>query len=144
MKTLHSCYFANSSFFSILRYGHVFNTNLQQFYCMTCLIKDVFIVKLLECFYSWISSPSLLCSSLTILSFLFFFFTVNKHKPWIETTYHGIVTENDDKVLLDPPLIALDKDAPLRYAGNRRLLASLSCLNLLSVVITFLRADSVA
>lgn len=44
---------------------------------------------------------------------------VNKHKPWIETTYHGIVTENDDKVLLDPPLIALDKDAPLRYAGER-------------------------
>uniref|UniRef100_A0A8C1P271 Calsyntenin-1 n=1 Tax=Cyprinus carpio TaxID=7962 RepID=A0A8C1P271_CYPCA len=42
----------------------------------------------------------------------------NKHKPWIETTYHGIVTENDDKVLLDPPLIALDKDAPLRYAGE--------------------------
>ncbi|KAJ8265000.1 hypothetical protein COCON_G00140990 [Conger conger] len=41
---------------------------------------------------------------------------VNKHKPWIETTYHGIVTENDDKVLLDPPLIALDKDAPL-HAG---------------------------
>uniref|UniRef100_A0A673MNL4 Calsyntenin-1-like n=1 Tax=Sinocyclocheilus rhinocerous TaxID=307959 RepID=A0A673MNL4_9TELE len=43
---------------------------------------------------------------------------VNKHKPWIETTYHGIVTENDDKVLLDPPLIALDKDAPLRYADS--------------------------
>ncbi|XP_064156870.1 calsyntenin-1-like isoform X2 [Anguilla rostrata] len=43
---------------------------------------------------------------------------VNKHKPWIETTYHGIVTENDDKVLLDPPLIALDKDAPLQYAGE--------------------------
>uniref|UniRef100_A0A8C7MD01 Calsyntenin-1 n=1 Tax=Oncorhynchus kisutch TaxID=8019 RepID=A0A8C7MD01_ONCKI len=43
---------------------------------------------------------------------------INKHKPWIETTYHGIVTENDDKVLLDPPLIALDKDAPLRYAGE--------------------------
>ncbi|KAG9332777.1 hypothetical protein JZ751_014876, partial [Albula glossodonta] len=42
----------------------------------------------------------------------------NKHKPWIETTYHGIVTENDDKVLLDPPLIALDKDAPLRYADS--------------------------
>uniref|UniRef100_A0A674N9N0 Calsyntenin 1 n=1 Tax=Takifugu rubripes TaxID=31033 RepID=A0A674N9N0_TAKRU len=42
----------------------------------------------------------------------------NKHKPWIETTYHGIITENDDKVLLDPPLIALDKDAPLRYAGE--------------------------
>uniref|UniRef100_A0A674CJL8 Calsyntenin-1 n=1 Tax=Salmo trutta TaxID=8032 RepID=A0A674CJL8_SALTR len=45
-------------------------------------------------------------------------FLFNKHKPWIETTYHGIVTENDDKVLLDPPLIALDKDAPLRYAGE--------------------------
>uniref|UniRef100_A0A8C5NGX5 Calsyntenin-1 n=1 Tax=Gouania willdenowi TaxID=441366 RepID=A0A8C5NGX5_GOUWI len=43
---------------------------------------------------------------------------INKHKPWIETTYHGIVTENDNKVLLDPPLIALDKDAPLRYAGE--------------------------
>ncbi|XP_064028342.1 calsyntenin-1 isoform X3 [Pogoniulus pusillus] len=43
---------------------------------------------------------------------------VNKHKPWIETTYHGIVTENDDTVLLDPPLIALDKDAPLRFAGE--------------------------
>ncbi|KAM9298886.1 calsyntenin-1 isoform 2-T2 [Gastrophryne carolinensis] len=42
----------------------------------------------------------------------------NKHKPWIETTYHGIVTENDNAVLLDPPLIALDKDAPLRYAGE--------------------------
>lgn len=67
---------------------------------------------------------------------LSFFFIVNKHKPWIETTYHGIVTENDDKVLLDPPLIALDKDAPLRYAGNRRLLALLSCLNLLCLDIT--------
>uniref|UniRef100_A0A665U876 Calsyntenin-1 n=1 Tax=Echeneis naucrates TaxID=173247 RepID=A0A665U876_ECHNA len=50
--------------------------------------------------------------------FLSLFVTVNKHKPWIETTYHGIVTENDDKVLLDPPLIALDKDAPLRYAES--------------------------
>lgn len=53
------------------------------------------------------------------LIFSSFFLAVNKHKPWIETTYHGIVTENDDKVLLDPPLIALDKDAPLRYAGKR-------------------------
>uniref|UniRef100_A0A7M4E4I8 Beta-catenin-interacting protein 1 n=1 Tax=Crocodylus porosus TaxID=8502 RepID=A0A7M4E4I8_CROPO len=44
---------------------------------------------------------------------------VNKHKPWIETTYHGIVTENDNTVLLDPPLIALDKDAPLRFAGTK-------------------------
>uniref|UniRef100_A0A8C2Z155 Calsyntenin-1 n=1 Tax=Cyclopterus lumpus TaxID=8103 RepID=A0A8C2Z155_CYCLU len=49
---------------------------------------------------------------------LYYLFRLNKHKPWIETTYHGIVTENDDKVLLDPPLIALDKDAPLRYAGE--------------------------
>ncbi|XP_063173669.1 calsyntenin-1 isoform X4 [Candoia aspera] len=43
---------------------------------------------------------------------------VNKHKPWIETTYHGIVTENDNTVLLDPPLIAVDKDSPLRFAGE--------------------------
>lgn len=57
-----------------------------------------------------------------------FFSTVNKHKPWIETTYHGIVTENDDKVLLDPPLIALDKDAPLRYAGERTDPSSLDLL----------------
>jgi hypothetical protein len=42
---------------------------------------------------------------------------VNKHKPWLEPTYHGIVTENDNTVLLDPPLIALDKDSPLRFAG---------------------------
>lgn len=54
--------------------------------------------------------------------------TVNKHKPWIETTYHGIVTENDDKVLLDPPLIALDKDAPLRYAGESSNAASILSL----------------
>ncbi|XP_036781157.2 calsyntenin-1 isoform X3 [Manis pentadactyla] len=43
---------------------------------------------------------------------------VNKHKPWLEPTYHGIVTENDNTVLLDPPLIALDKDAPLRFAES--------------------------
>ncbi|XP_045715211.1 calsyntenin-1 isoform X3 [Phyllostomus hastatus] len=42
----------------------------------------------------------------------------NKHKPWLEPTYHGIVTENDSTVLLDPPLIALDKDAPLRFAES--------------------------
>ncbi|KAL6081985.1 hypothetical protein STEG23_002239, partial [Scotinomys teguina] len=41
---------------------------------------------------------------------------VNKHKPWLEPTYHGIITENDNTVLLDPPLIALDKDSPLRFA----------------------------
>ncbi|XP_035881168.1 calsyntenin-1 isoform X2 [Phyllostomus discolor] len=43
---------------------------------------------------------------------------VNKHKPWLEPAYHGIVTENDNTVLLDPPLVALDKDAPLRFAGE--------------------------
>lgn len=42
----------------------------------------------------------------------------NKHKPWIEAEYQGIVMENDNTVLLNPPLFALDKDAPLRYAGN--------------------------
>ncbi|XP_060026922.1 calsyntenin-1 isoform X3 [Erinaceus europaeus] len=43
---------------------------------------------------------------------------VNKHKPWLEHTYHGIVTENDSTVLLDPPLIALDKDAPLPFSES--------------------------
>ncbi|MGH0119767.1 UNVERIFIED_CONTAM: hypothetical protein FKN15_025646 [Acipenser sinensis] len=42
----------------------------------------------------------------------------NKHKPWIETEYQGIVMENDNTVLLNPPLFALDKDAPLHYAGK--------------------------
>lgn len=42
----------------------------------------------------------------------------NKHKPWIEAEYQGIVMENDNTVLLNPPLFALDKDAPLRYAGR--------------------------
>ncbi|KAJ4935381.1 hypothetical protein JOQ06_016917, partial [Pogonophryne albipinna] len=41
---------------------------------------------------------------------------VNKHKPWIETSYHGVITENTAVVLLDPPLVALDKDAPVPYA----------------------------
>lgn len=44
--------------------------------------------------------------------------TVNKHKPWIEASYHGVITENMDTVLLDPPLVALDKDAPVPYAGR--------------------------
>uniref|UniRef100_A0A3Q3A669 Calsyntenin-2 n=1 Tax=Kryptolebias marmoratus TaxID=37003 RepID=A0A3Q3A669_KRYMA len=43
---------------------------------------------------------------------------VNKHKPWIETSYHGVITENMDTVLLDPPLVALDKDAPVPFAGE--------------------------
>ncbi|XP_005066081.1 calsyntenin-3 [Mesocricetus auratus] len=42
----------------------------------------------------------------------------NKHKPWIEAEYQGIVMENDNTVLLNPPLFALDKDAPLHYAGE--------------------------
>ncbi|XP_029437521.1 calsyntenin-3 isoform X2 [Rhinatrema bivittatum] len=42
----------------------------------------------------------------------------NKHKPWIEAEYQGIVMENDNTVLLNPPLFALDKDSPLRYAGE--------------------------
>uniref|UniRef100_A0A3Q4I5D3 Calsyntenin-2 n=1 Tax=Neolamprologus brichardi TaxID=32507 RepID=A0A3Q4I5D3_NEOBR len=45
-------------------------------------------------------------------------FAVNKHKPWIEASYHGVITENMDTVLLDPPLVALDKDAPVPYAGE--------------------------
>ncbi|CAL8367415.1 unnamed protein product [Boreogadus saida] len=43
---------------------------------------------------------------------------VNKHKPWIETSYHGVITENMDTVLLDPPLVALDKDAPVPFAED--------------------------
>nr|XP_015216408.1 PREDICTED: calsyntenin-2 [Lepisosteus oculatus] len=43
---------------------------------------------------------------------------VNKHKPWIETSYHGVITENTETVLLDPPLVALDKDAPVPFAGE--------------------------
>ncbi|KAK1879662.1 Calsyntenin-2, partial [Dissostichus eleginoides] len=46
-------------------------------------------------------------------------FKVNKHKPWIETSYHGVITENMDTVLLDPPLVALDKDAPVPYAVDQ-------------------------
>ncbi|KAG8551397.1 hypothetical protein GDO81_004094 [Engystomops pustulosus] len=42
----------------------------------------------------------------------------NKHKPWMEAQYQGIIMENDNTVLLNPPLFALDKDAPLRYAGE--------------------------
>ncbi|EMP33316.1 Calsyntenin-2 [Chelonia mydas] len=43
---------------------------------------------------------------------------VNKHKPWIETSYHGVITENNDTVILDPPLVALDKDAPVPFAAH--------------------------
>lgn len=49
----------------------------------------------------------------------FFSSLVNKHKPWIETSYHGIITENNDTVILDPPLVALDKDAPVPFAGRK-------------------------
>uniref|UniRef100_A0A8C8BJP6 Calsyntenin-2 n=1 Tax=Otus sunia TaxID=257818 RepID=A0A8C8BJP6_9STRI len=47
-----------------------------------------------------------------------FLLSVNKHKPWIETSYHGVITENNDTVILDPPLVALDKDAPVPFAGE--------------------------
>uniref|UniRef100_A0A667ZJN4 Calsyntenin-2 n=1 Tax=Myripristis murdjan TaxID=586833 RepID=A0A667ZJN4_9TELE len=62
---------------------------------------------------------SLLFSSLLFSSLLFSCRgMVNKHKPWIETSYHGVITENMDTVLLDPPLVAIDKDAPVPYAGE--------------------------
>ncbi|KAI3374377.1 hypothetical protein L3Q82_006202 [Scortum barcoo] len=51
---------------------------------------------------------------------------INKHKPWIETSYHGVITENMDMVLLDPPLVALDKDAPVPYADKEALIAVLT------------------
>ena len=41
-----------------------------------------------------------------IWNLLFFPFSpnsVNKHKPWLEPTYHGITTENDNMVLVDLP-----------------------------------------
>uniref|UniRef100_A0A7N8XUP2 Calsyntenin-2 n=1 Tax=Mastacembelus armatus TaxID=205130 RepID=A0A7N8XUP2_9TELE len=53
-----------------------------------------------------------------LISFRFCSLYLNKHKPWIETSYHGVITENMDTVLLDPPLVALDKDAPVPYAGE--------------------------
>uniref|UniRef100_A0A671P2U3 Calsyntenin-2-like n=1 Tax=Sinocyclocheilus anshuiensis TaxID=1608454 RepID=A0A671P2U3_9TELE len=53
--------------------------------------------------------------SVSILSLFFYSVSVNKHKPWIESSYHGVITENTDAVLLDPPLVALDKDAPVPY-----------------------------
>uniref|UniRef100_A0A3Q2YJ22 Calsyntenin-2 n=1 Tax=Hippocampus comes TaxID=109280 RepID=A0A3Q2YJ22_HIPCM len=43
---------------------------------------------------------------------------LNKHKPWIEASYHGVITENTETVLLDPPLVALDKDVAIPYAGE--------------------------
>ncbi|XP_037684510.1 calsyntenin-1 isoform X3 [Choloepus didactylus] len=61
---------------------------------------------------SWLLLAGLLCGGGVWAA------RVNRHKPWLEPTYHGIVTENDNRVLLDPPLIALDKDAPLRFAES--------------------------
>lgn len=57
---------------------------------------------------------------LKVKLFVLFFhcILVNKHKPWIETSYHGVITENNDTVILDPPLVALDKDAPVPFAGE--------------------------
>lgn len=58
------------------------------------------------------------CENLLAYFLLCLLLPVNKHKPWIETSYHGVITENMDTVLLDPPLVALDKDAPTPYAGT--------------------------
>ncbi|XP_051856701.1 calsyntenin-3 [Antechinus flavipes] len=63
-------------------------------------------------------APLLLPLLLTSLLPTSFCNKANKHKPWIEAEYQGIVMENDNTVLLNPPLFALDKDAPLRYAGE--------------------------
>ncbi|XP_074125201.1 LOW QUALITY PROTEIN: calsyntenin-3 [Sminthopsis crassicaudata] len=63
-------------------------------------------------------APWLLPLLLTSLLPTSFCNKANKHKPWIEAEYQGIVMENDNTVLLNPPLFALDKDAPLRYAGE--------------------------
>ncbi|KAL6489987.1 hypothetical protein MHYP_G00003320 [Metynnis hypsauchen] len=60
--------------------------------------------------------------------------TVNKHKPWIETSYHGVITENMDTVLLDPPLVALDKDAPIPYAGVKHIATALKLMSLLDML----------
>ncbi|TRY95493.1 hypothetical protein DNTS_026151, partial [Danionella cerebrum] len=68
------------------------------------------------------SSPSSACSAMLIYVLRagsnVAVLPVNKHKPWIETSYHGVITENMDTVLLDPPLVALDKDAPVPFADG--------------------------
>ncbi|TNN02772.1 hypothetical protein fugu_010259 [Takifugu bimaculatus] len=76
----------------------------------------------------WVPTRSITALTMDRLNFLSFFLLcltsvasgnkANKHKPWIETEYQGIVMENDNTVLLNPPLFALDKDAPLHYAGE--------------------------
>lgn len=66
--------------------------------------------------------------------------TVNKHKPWIETSYHGVITENTDVVLLDPPLVALDKDAPIPYAGMVHF--NLMAVNWRMIIATGVKAGS--
>lgn len=81
------------------------------FVCVPALVQnpdDTFVLK---------GSRELKLRSESYQCFPFSPNAVNKHKPWLEPTYHGIVTENDNAVLLDPPLIALDKDSPLRFAG---------------------------
>ncbi|XP_062872534.1 calsyntenin-2 [Trichomycterus rosablanca] len=60
----------------------------------------------------------LMCAALALSAATVLSRKVNKHKPWIETSYRGVITENTDVVLLDPPLVALDKDAPVPYAGE--------------------------
>uniref|UniRef100_UPI00358F4E50 calsyntenin-1-like n=1 Tax=Myxine glutinosa TaxID=7769 RepID=UPI00358F4E50 len=46
------------------------------------------------------------------------FAPVNRHRPWLAKVYHGVVKEGEQMVTMDPPLIAIDKDAPLSYAGE--------------------------
>ncbi|ELW48568.1 Calsyntenin-2 [Tupaia chinensis] len=68
-------------------------------------------------------TPKVRPTEMTFLPPIPFFFAsspkFNKHKPWIETSYHGVITENNDTVILDPPLVALDKDAPVPFAVNK-------------------------
>uniref|UniRef100_A0A8D2QC99 Calsyntenin 1 n=1 Tax=Zonotrichia albicollis TaxID=44394 RepID=A0A8D2QC99_ZONAL len=84
---------------------------------MLSILKILFICAYSTSRFYRTPYPAILSVS-NVLTLYFVSPSVNKHKPWIETTYHGIVTENDNTVLLDPPLIALDKDAPLRFAGE--------------------------
>lgn len=91
--------------------------------CPNCLSAAVFSREIKWNMYvsaskDRISSCTLQRSILLASHTLLFASTVNKHKPWIETSYHGVITENTDVVLLDPPLVALDKDAPIPYAGT--------------------------
>lgn len=73
---------------------------------------------ILECVFVWVKKGSVRVEAQLTGASSLPGGSANKHKPWIEAEYQGIVMENDNTVLLNPPLFALDKDAPLRYAGN--------------------------